>query len=145
LFSEEEEETPKRAKKATPAEPANVPSEEDRSPSPTIEAASPSPEVQPVEPTSGKRRKGKGVSAVAEMDMTPQEITKHGYSEDAFLLNSMIYIGVRVLLFSHAFADPDSASLAAKRFDQAGDLPLVYSVRPHMYQRGGKDLWAMYP
>jgi hypothetical protein len=42
-----------------------------------------------------KRRRGKGVSAVAEMDMVPQEITKHGYPEGAYLLNSEIYVGVR--------------------------------------------------
>lgn len=75
-------------------------SEEERSPSPTVEAPSPSPEAQVVEPTPGKRRKGKGGSAVAEMDTVPQEITKHGYSEKAFLLNGLIYIGVSRLYSS---------------------------------------------
>jgi hypothetical protein len=91
LFSEDEEETPRRPKKPKKA---TVVSEDDRSPSPTIEARSPSPEVPVVEPSSGKRRKGKGGSAVAGMDSIPQEITKHGYSEKAFLLNGLIYIGV---------------------------------------------------
>lgn len=52
-----------------------------------------------------KRRRGKGVSAVAEMDMVPQEITKHGYPEGAYLLSSEIYVGVCVFslrLYSHA-------------------------------------------
>ena len=70
-------------------------SEEERTPSHTIEAPSPSPELQVVEPTPGKRRKGKGGSAVAAMDMIPQEITNHGYLEKVFLLNSLIYIRVR--------------------------------------------------
>jgi hypothetical protein len=91
LLSEDEDETPKTSKKARKAA---VVSEEERTLSPTIEARSPSPEAQVAEPTPGKRRKGKGGSAVAEMDAIPQEITKHGYSEKAFLLNSMIYLGV---------------------------------------------------
>jgi hypothetical protein len=34
------------------------------------------------------------------MDTVPQEITKHGYSEKAFLLNGLIYIGVSRLYSS---------------------------------------------
>jgi hypothetical protein len=91
LFSEDKDETPKRSKKAKKAA---VVSEEERTPSPTIKAPSPSPEIQLVESTSGKRQKGKNVSAIAKLDMPPQDISKHGYLEDAFLLNSMIYLGV---------------------------------------------------
>jgi hypothetical protein len=70
-------------------------SDDKRSPSPEVKRASPSPEVQVAEPSSGKRRKGKGASTVAGLDMVPQDVTKHGYPEDAFLLNGLIYIGVR--------------------------------------------------
>jgi hypothetical protein len=107
LFSEDEEDTPKRPKKAKKVGTPRVVSDVERSPSPTIDPASPSPEVQAVEPSSGRHWKCKGASAVAELDQTPQEITKHGYSEHAFLLNSMIYIGVSCLMVSHVVVGPD--------------------------------------
>jgi hypothetical protein len=91
LFSDDEDETPKFAKFVKISMPV---SDDERSPSPGVNDRSPSPEVQVVESSSGRKRRGKGGSAVAEMDQTPQDITKHGYPERAFLLNSEIYIGV---------------------------------------------------
>ncbi|KAF8511608.1 hypothetical protein JB92DRAFT_3117925 [Gautieria morchelliformis] len=46
---------------------------------------------------AGKRRKGKGPSAVVAKDMTPQPVTKWGYSEDAYLLNGKIFVGIKPL------------------------------------------------
>jgi hypothetical protein len=51
-----------------------------------------------MEPHSVKRRKAKGSSAVSELDLIPQAVTKHGYPEGAYLLNSKIYTGVRISL-----------------------------------------------
>jgi hypothetical protein len=86
LSSDDEERTPKRTKASMVAmTPSQVPKDR-RSPSPTIKPASPSPEPEVVEPPSAKCRKGKGGSAVSEMDMTPQAITKYGYSGEAYLL-----------------------------------------------------------
>jgi hypothetical protein len=108
LSSDDEERSPKKAKGSTVAvTPTRVPKDR-RSPSPTVEPASPSPEPEVVDLPSAKRRRGKGGSAVSEMDMTPQAITKHGYSGDAYLLNSRIYIGVRSAVFAspgYLFAD----------------------------------------
>jgi hypothetical protein len=81
LFFEDEEETTKKVKRIKPAKVIAQASDDERSPTPEVERGSPSPEVQIVEPSSGKRWKGKGISAVAELDMVPQEITKHGYPE----------------------------------------------------------------
>jgi hypothetical protein len=94
LFAEDEADPPKAAKKVKLSKTFVQSSDEDRSPSPADGVRSPSPEVQVVESSSGKRRKGKGASAVAELDMVLQGILKHGYSEEAFLLNGLVYVGV---------------------------------------------------
>jgi hypothetical protein len=96
LSSDDEERTPKKGKTSVAIETPKPDSEDRRSPSPTVERVSPSPEPEVLEPPAGKRRKGKGSSAVSELDLTPQAVTKHGYPEDAYLLNSRIYIGVRI-------------------------------------------------
>jgi hypothetical protein len=69
-------------------------SEGQRDPSPSVEWVSPSPEPEVSEAPVGNHRKAKGSSAVSEMDMTPQAVMKQGYPEQAYLLNSKIYIGV---------------------------------------------------
>jgi hypothetical protein len=55
LFSEDEEETPKKTKKAKPAKMTAPVSDDNRSPSPEVEIGSPLPKVQIVEPSSGKQ------------------------------------------------------------------------------------------
>jgi hypothetical protein len=94
LFSDDKDDTPQWAKKVKPAKATTLISDGERSPSREIEERSPLPEIPVVGTSSAKRRRGKGVSAMAEMDSIPQEITKHGYPEGAFLLNSEIYVGV---------------------------------------------------
>jgi hypothetical protein len=94
LFSDEEDETPKKPKKPRPTKVVVVPSDDERSRSPSVEVREPSPASPIPEQAAGKQRRGKGVSAVAELDLTPQDITKHGYPEGTFLLNSGIYAGV---------------------------------------------------
>jgi hypothetical protein len=100
LSSEDEDPTPKKAKNS-PIAKSSKGSEDER------DESSPSPEPPAVEPPSAKRHKAKASSAVSELDMTPQAVTKHGYPEGAYLLNSKIYIGVRLPLFCFVlcFAD----------------------------------------
>jgi hypothetical protein len=90
LSSDDEEQTPKKMKNSPKAKSSTKGSDDER------DESSPSPEPLAVEPSSAKRRKAKASSAVSELDMTPQAVTKHGYPEGAFLLNSKIYIGVRL-------------------------------------------------
>jgi hypothetical protein len=96
LFSEEEDETPKKPKRPKLAKTVAVQSEDEQSRSPSVEVREPSPASPVPEQGAGRQRRGKGVSAVAELDSTPQGITKHGYPDEAYLLNGGIYIGVRV-------------------------------------------------
>jgi hypothetical protein len=91
---DDEENTPKKPKTSPKVIASPKDSEDQREPSPTVERASPSPEPEVPEPSAGRRRKAKGSSAVSEMDLTPQAVTKQGYPEEAYLLNSKIYIGV---------------------------------------------------
>jgi hypothetical protein len=93
LSSDDEEQTPKKVKDAPKPKSSTKGSDGERGDS------SPSPEPPAVEAPSAKRRKVKGSSAVSELDLTPQPVTKHGYPEGAYLLNSKIYIGVRIPLF----------------------------------------------
>jgi hypothetical protein len=92
LLSDDEEQTPKKSKNAPKAKSSTKGSDGER------DKLSPSPEPPVVEPPSAKHRKAKGSSAVSELDLTPQAVTKHGYPEGAYLLNSKIYIGVRISL-----------------------------------------------
>jgi hypothetical protein len=97
LSSDDEGNTPKRPKNRANARSSTKGSEDER------DASSPSPEPVVVEQPSAKRRKPKGSSAVSELDLTPQAVTKHGYPEEAYLLNSKIYIGVRLFPSLYSF------------------------------------------
>jgi hypothetical protein len=88
LSSDDEEQTPKKPKSAPKAKSSTKGSDGER------DESSPSPEPPAVEQPSAKRRKAKASSAVSELNLTPQAVTKHGYPEGAYLLNSKIYIGV---------------------------------------------------
>jgi hypothetical protein len=93
---DDEENTPKKPRPSPKVVASEKDSEELRDRSPTVERASPSPEPEVLEPPAGRRRKPKGSSAVSELDLIPQAVTKQGYPEEAYLLNGKIYIGVRV-------------------------------------------------
>jgi hypothetical protein len=130
LFSEEEDETPKKHKKPRPTKTVVVQSEDEQSRSPSVEVREPSPASPVPEQVVGKQRKGKGASAVAELDMTPQDITKHGYPNDAFLLNGGIYIGVSASNpFGCFSAIADLLANADEGVDTAREVSLVHAIR----------------
>jgi hypothetical protein len=145
LFSEEEDETPKRSKKSQATRTVVAPSEDEESRSPSVEAPDPSPASPVPEPVVGKQRRGKGASAVAGLDTMPQEITKHGYPDGAFLLNSGIYIGVSVpnvcgcvRVVTDVWANADEA------VDTAREVSLVYAIRPFVQRRSRENLRSLY-
>jgi hypothetical protein len=122
-----------------------APSEDEQSRSPSVEAPDPSPASPVPEQVLGKPRRGKGVSAVAGLDTTPQDITKHGYPDGAFLLNSGIYIGVSVPNIFGCFCDViDVWANADEAVDTAREVSLVYTLRPCVQRRSGENLWALY-
>jgi hypothetical protein len=114
LSSNDKDPTLKKAK-TSPIAKSSKGSEDER------DESSPSPEPPAVEPPSAKRRKAKASSAVSELDMTPQAVTKHGYPEGAYLLNRKIYLGVRLSLpgFILCFSD----------------LAMLYSMKQSFVQR----------
>jgi hypothetical protein len=131
LFSEEEDETPKKHKKPKPTKTVAVPSEDERSRSPSVEVREPSPASPIPEQVVGRQRRGKGVSAVAELDSTPQDITKHGYPGEAFLLNSGIYIGVSALNpFGCLRAVTNMLVSADEGVATTGEVSLVHAIWP---------------
>jgi hypothetical protein len=103
--------------------------DDERSRSPSVEVRDPSPASPVPEPVVGKQRRGKGGSAVAGLDLTPQDITKHGYPADAFLLNSGIYIGVSASqLFGFFIAANEVLANADEAADTAREVSLVHTI-----------------
>jgi hypothetical protein len=137
LSSDDEEHTPKKAKNSPKAKSSKC-SDDDR------DDSSPSPEPPAVEPPSAKRRKAKASSAVSELDMTPQAVTKHGYPEGAYLLNSKIYIGVRFSLPPFVVRFADLGGFIARGDHSFGDVSVVYQVWSHLQWGCWQGVWPMY-
>jgi hypothetical protein len=105
--SEDDDDVPKPPKKVRKQRAPTEEPEEEHPSSPEADIGAGS--LDAVEVPPGKRRKGKGSSAVSAKDQIPQPVAKHGYPKEAYLLNSRIFLGVSSIPLSFAFDDSDFA------------------------------------